>query len=213
MNAFASLLSYFAPLSTLQREVRGVTTLLTPGSPLLGPNAAYLPTPDHRLLPLLRAWFVAQDAPPLVCAPAGTLGLEPAETLRVGTYVQAGTSGPLVIEQVSRLQMSTVAGVLAEAHGLPDWAGPLATTLARSLELPELRGAVLLLAYAGAEAVGTLLLHGGAAYLWGTLDPAVDRPLLAHAAELAGGEVLTSLTDRSPLALHGETEVIYGLLS
>jgi hypothetical protein len=105
-----------------------------------------------------------------------------------------------------------VAGVLAEAHGLDDWAGPLGTSLARALALPELRGAVLLLAYAGAEAVGTLLLHSGAAHLWGTLDPAVDQPLLSAAAELAGGTVLTSLTDQSPLQLADETEICYALL-
>ena len=118
--------------------------------------------------------------------------------------------GIIVVEQTSRLHMARFAAVLAEAHGLPEWAAPLGTGLAASLErLPD---AALLLAYAGGEAIGALLWQPTGAHLWGSLDPATDAPLLNAAAELSGDLVWTSLPDSSPLTVQDEVEVCFTLL-
>ncbi|GGJ61216.1 hypothetical protein [Deinococcus aquiradiocola] len=211
-----SLLSYYEPLCTLRRDFRGAATLHTPGSPLLGANASYLlPGTPQEVTPLLRVWHEAHGAPPLVvvegAAWGGAVPGEPVESWRVGVYRPQPEPGVIVVEQTSRLHLSRFAGVLAESHDLPEWAAPLARSLAGPLErLPD---AVLLLAYAGGEAIGALLWQAGAAHLWGTLDPAADAPLLNAAAWLADGHVVTSLPDDSPLTLEGTREVTFALLS
>lgn len=209
--ALDSLLRYYEPLSTLRRDFRGTATLHTPGSPLLGANASYLlPGTDDGVLPLLRAWHQAHDAPPLVASQGLLPGRLPELTLRVGPYRPVPDPGIIVVEQTSRLHMARFAAVLAEAHGLAEWAAALGRGLAASLErLPD---ATLLLAYAGGEAIGALLWQPGGAHLWATLDPAADAPLLNGAAELSGGEVWTSLPDHSPLDAPGHTEVCFTLL-
>ena len=137
-------------------------------------------------------------------------GRLPELTLRVGPYRPLPDPGIIVVEQTSRLHMARFAAVLAEAHGLAEWAAALGRGLAASLErLPD---ATLLLAYAGGEAIGALLWQPGGAHLWATLDPAADAPLLNGAAELSGGEVWTSLPDHSPLDAPGHTEVCFTLL-
>lgn len=210
-SPLSSLLGYFEPLSTSRRDFRGTATLHTPGSPILGANATYLlPGLDLDMLPMVRAWHLSQEAPPLVVGVGPIPDAEEVAAVRVGTYRPQPEPGVVVVEQVSRLQVARFAAVLAEAHGLLEWAGPLAGQLARRLEpRPE---AVLLLAYAGGEAVGALLMLGGAAHLWGTLDPAIDAPLLNMAAELSGGRVVTSLTDASPLDVEGGQVLRYALL-
>lgn len=211
MPALDSLLAYYEPLSTLRRDFRGTATLHTPGSPLLGANASYLlgkPNPD--VLPLLNVWHEAHGSPPLVASVGELPGRAPAETLRVGVYRPSPEPGIIVVEQISRLHMARFAAVLAEAHGLADWAAPLARTLAASLErTPD---AALLLAYAGGEEIGALLYCAGAAHLWGTLDPAVDAPLLNAAAGLSKGVLWTSLPDASPLSVESGAEVNFTLL-
>ena len=204
-SALESLLAYYEPLSALRRDFRGTATLHTPGSPLLGANASYLldgASPD--VLPLLRAWHLAHGAPPLIASLGQMPGHSPEQTLRVGPYVPVPDPGIIVVEQTSRLHMARFAGVLAEAHGLPEWAEPLGTGLAASLErLPD---AALLLAYAGGETIGALLWQPSGAHLWGSLDPAADAPLLNAAAELMGGPIWTSLPDSSPLTVQDATD-------
>lgn len=211
MTALEFLLAYYEPLSALRRDFRGTATLHTPGSPLLGANASYLLTgasPD--VLPLLRVWHLAHDSPPLLASLGEVPGQMPEQTLRVGYYSPVPDPGIVVAEQTSRLHMARFVGVLAEAHGLPEWAAPLGTRLAASLErLPD---AALLLAYAGGEAVGALLWQAAGAHLWGSLDPAADAPLLNAAARLSGGPVWTSLPDSSPLSVQNASEVCFTLL-
>lgn len=210
--ALESLLAYFEPLSTLRRDFRGAATLHTPGSPLLGANASYLlkgANPD--VLPLLKVWHLAHDAPPLVASLGEIPGVRPEQTLRVGVYQPVSEPGIIVVEQLSRLHMASFAAVLAEAHGVPEWAGPLGTGLAASLE--RLPAAALLLAYAGGEEVGALLWHQGRAHLWGALDSAADAPLLNAATELAAGPLWTSLPDSSPLSVNDAVEVCFTLLT
>ncbi|MFC4453178.1 hypothetical protein [Deinococcus sonorensis] len=206
-DALERLLAYYRPLSTVQREVRGVPTLHTPGSPLLGVNASYLRDGDQALLPLLRAWYLGQDAPPLVASLEPLPGLEVVETLRVGRYRPHPQPEVLAVEQVSPLQLARFSTVLAEASGLPEWSGALTRSLQAAL--PNVPDPLLLMAYAGGEPVGALLLHSGAAMLWATLHPAADRPLMNRAAELNGGEVWTSLTDHSALELDEVGEVCF----
>ncbi|WP_407570812.1 hypothetical protein [Deinococcus altitudinis] len=210
--ALESLLAYFGPLSTLRRDFRGAVTLHTPGSPVLGANASYLlqgNSPD--VLPLLKVWHQAHDAPPLIASVGELPGIRPEQTLRVGEYWPVSGPGIVVVEQLSRLHMARFAAVLAEAHGVPEWASPLATGLAASLE--RMPAAVLFLAYAGGEEIGALLWHQGGAHLWGSLDPAADAPLLNAAAELSADPLWTSLPDSSPLSMQGATEVCFTLLS
>ena len=211
-TALESLLAYYEPLSTLRRDFRGAATLHTPGSPVLGANASYLlagTSPD--VLPLLKVWHQAHDAPPLVASLGELPGHRPEQTLRVGEYQPVPESGIVVVEQLSRLHMARFAAVLAEAHGVPEWALPLGKVLAASLE--RMPAAVLLLAYAGGEELGALLWHQGGAHLWGSLDPAADAPLLNAAAELNTGPLWTSLLDSSPLSVNDAAEVCFTLLN
>lgn len=211
-SALTSLIAYFEPLATIRRDLRGTATLHTPGSPLLGANATYLlPGVNLDVLPLVRAWHLGQEAPPLVLGAAVVPGAQEVAAIRVGIYHRHPEPGVVVVEQVSRLHMARFAAVLAEAHGLLEWAEVLAGQLARRLEpRPE---AILLMAYAGGEPVGALLMLAGAAHLWGTLDPAIDAPLLNMAAELSGGSVEISLTDASPLSVEDELVLRYALLA
>lgn len=212
MPALESLLAYYEPLSTLRRDFRGTATLHTPGSPLLGANASYLlGGTSLDVLPLLKVWHEAHSSPPLVASLGELPGRAPEQTFRVGQYHPQPEPGIIVVEQTSRLHMARFAGVLAEAFELPEWAAPLGKGLAASLErLPD---AVLLLAYAGGEAIGALLWMDGAAHLWGTLDPAADAPLLNAAAHLSdGAPVWTSLPDSSPLTVSDPAEVCFTLI-
>lgn len=210
--ALASLLAYFRPLATLNRTWPGASeALLSPGVNLLGANAAYLDAEadwaaaqvwarEHRW-PLLRARL---DEGRHVPAQAEVVGTVKVGTVRVGTL-----RSPLQIEQVSRLTLPIWADVLAEAHAQPEWSPLLARHLAARLE--TLRDHALLLAYAGAEPVGALLWQPSGAHLWGTLDPAVDYPLLSAAADLSGGALLVSLPDTSPVQVADEVTVRFEL--
>lgn len=211
--ALTELVTYFEPLSTVRRDFRGAVTLHTPGVNVLALNATYLPDAAPDRLPLVLAWHHAQEMPALV---AGTVPLprQAVGTLRVGTYHPVLGSGAIVAEQVSRLSLPAWAAVLAEAHGTPEWAAPLARHLAARLEADP--AWTLLTAYAGGEAVGALLWRaeaagGGAAHLWGTLDPVADAPLLNAAHEL-GGNLRVSLPDTSPLSVADEVNVFFHLL-
>ena len=210
-SALESLLAYYEPLSTLRRDFRGAATLHTPGSPLLGANASYLLTgASLDMLPLLRVWHEAHDSPPLLASLGEVPGHPPEQTWRVGPYVAVPDPGIVMVEQTSRLHMARFAAVLAEAHGLPEWAAPLGRGLAASLErMPD---AALLLAYAGGETIGGLLWQPAGAHLWGSLDPAADAPLLNAATGLSGGPVWTSLPDSSPLTVQDAAEVCFTLL-
>ena len=199
--ALQSLLEYYRPLSSFSRHWPGGESLLAPGTNLLGANAAYLPE-DASLASLeaARDWASSHDLPAL----RPQLGAQgEAATLRVGTYQAdfygADSQAAIQVEQLSRLHLPRWAAVLAEAHGQPEWAAPIARHLAAKLEPPT--NAALLLAYAGHEAVGALLWQVSGAHLWGTLDTGVDAPLLNAAAGLSGGTVLVSLPDSSPAAV------------
>ena len=204
------LLEYFEPFSMLRRDLRGAATLLTPGVNVLALNAAYLPAGGEALLPLLAIWQREHGTPPLIASVTALPG-EDVGGVRVGTYLPQSEPGVIVVEQVSRLQVAAWAGVLAEAHGTPEWAGALTSHFGARLE--GMKGAALLVAYAGGEAIGALLWRsagqGGAAHLWGTLDPAADAPLLNMAAELGGGHLRASLPDTSPLTVTDEAVVVF----
>lgn len=211
--ALAELLAYFEPLSTIRRDFRGTATLHTPGVNVLALNATYVPDLDPGRLALVRAWHHAQDMPALIASEGKAGPGEEVAAVRVGTYHPAPDPGVLRVEQVGRLLLPGWAAVLAEAHGTPEWAGPLARYLAARLEGD--RDVSLLLAYAGSEEVGALLWRageaGGSAHLWGTLDPAADAPLL-NAAHALGGHLSASLPDSSPLEVADEAVVTYRLL-
>jgi hypothetical protein len=207
--ALVSLLTYFRPLATLHRTwPDGSAALLSPGVNLLGANAAYL---EQELdWDAAQAW-AAPERWPLLRArlDTGNAQAEIVGTLHVGTFQATASESPLQVEQISRLNLPTWAGVLAEAHGQPEWAPFLARHLATRLE--GVRDCALLLAYAGAEPVGALLWQPSGVHLWGTLDEAVDAPLLHAAAELSGGELLVSLLDSSPVGVVNEVGVRFEL--
>ncbi|ANE44339.1 hypothetical protein [Deinococcus puniceus] len=209
----AELVAYFEPFSTVRRDFRGTVTLHTPGINVLALNASYLPEDAGDVLPLVRAWHLGQDAPPLVASVSAVVG-EDVGGLRVGTFSLVPDPGVIVVEQVSRLHLATWAGVLAEAYGAAEWAETLARHFAGPLEGDP--KSVLLMAYAGGEAIGSLLWRDvndvGAAHLWGTLDAAADAPLLNAAAELSGGTLRVSLPDTSPLHLSHTKIVGFTLL-
>lgn len=200
------LTEYFAPLSTFQREEGGALTLLTPGVNVLGLNATYLP----EVVPDLRsalAWHAAHGLPPLLASRGAVAGAREVAALKVGTFVpgQPQDSG-IVVEQLSRLHLHKWADVLTAAHGTPQWATPLARHLAARLE--GQRDSLPLLAYNPAgEAVGALLWRagatGGAAHLWGALDPRAAQALLTAAAAL--GTPLRVSVPSSPPPLREET--------
>ena len=212
------LLRYFQPLAAERYDLGCCAALQTPGVNVLALNAAYAPAPpsDAGRADLL-AFFARQDAPPLVLSPYAWDGQD-VGGLRVGEW-RAGEAAEeprrIAVEQVSRLQLATWAAVLAESYDALDWAGLLARHFAARLE--GQRDFVLLLAYAGHDPVGAGLWQaadgGGAMHLWGTLDPAADRPLLDAAAHLAGGQVRVSLPDTSPLQLPGAEVLTFTLLS
>ena len=207
-SALQGLLEYYRPLSGFSHHWPGGESLLSPGTNLLGANTAYLPEDASReTLSAARDWATSHDLPPLrvQLGAAGEAG-----TVRVGRYQATLRSESIQVEQLSRLHLPRWAAVLAEAHGQPEWAAPLARHLAATLEhLPQ---AALLLAYAGHEAVGALLWHPAGAHLWGTLDAGIDGPLLSAAAELSGGAVLVSLPDSSPLFLQNAQVISFAHL-
>ena len=203
-----NLLEYYRPLSTFSHGWAGGESLLAPGTNLLGANAAYLPEEaDESTLAAARDWAEQHDLPPLRLRP-GSAG--DAGTLRVGVWRAAAGPSAIQVEQISRLHLPRWAEVLSEAHGQGEWATPLARHLAARLE--SLPNTALLLAYAGNEAVGALLWQPCGAHLWGTLDAAVDAPLLSAAAALSGEELSVSLPDSSPLSVTDEQTVSFGLL-
>ncbi|EYB68750.1 hypothetical protein DEIPH_ctg017orf0092 [Deinococcus phoenicis] len=211
--ALTELVTYFEPLSTVRRDFRGAVTLHTPGVNVLALNATFLPDADPDRLPLVTAWHHAQEMPGLVAATVPLPG-EEVGALRVGTYHPQPEAGVIAVEQVSRLSLPAWAAVLTEAHGTPEWAGPLARHLAARLEGDS--AFTLLTAYAGGEAIGALLWRagaagGGAAHLWGALDAAADAPLL-NAAHALGGRLCVSLPDTSPLEVMNEAHVRFSLL-
>ena len=180
-------MDYFAPLSTFQREEGGAVTLLTPGVNVLGLNATYLPDGVPDLRPAL-AWHETHGLPPLLASLQPVAGAQVVAALEVGTFTStAPQDSGTVVEQISWLHLPAWAGVLAAAHGTPEWAAPLARHLAARLE--GRRDYLPLLAYTpGGVAVGALLWQargaGGAAHLWGVTDGAAAGPLLGAAAAL-----------------------------
>lgn len=174
------LLEYFTPLAGARYEARGAVTLLTPGTNVLALNATYLPEGE---------W-----APSDVCAPLVVSTRTPAQVeaaLRLETFFPGQSQDlAMLVEQVSRLHLPEWCRVLALSHRTPGWAELLAVHFARVLE--DRRDSVLLLAYRTGEAVGAALWRptgptGSALHLWGVLDAAAERPLLAAAGALGGG--------------------------
>ncbi|WP_146160647.1 hypothetical protein [Deinococcus arcticus] len=200
--ALAQLLTYHAPLSTLQREQDGAVTLLTPGVNVLALNATYLPAdPGPAALRATAQWHAAHELPALVASAAPLAGAQVVATLRVGPWSPQPLppTGPeaaeVVVEQISRLHLGLWAQALAGSRGTPGWGPPLARQLGARLE--GTRGFLPLLAYRQEEAVGALLWQaqgrGGAALLWGAAEPAVAAALLNTAAAL-GEPLLTAWT-------------------
>ncbi|RJF71074.1 hypothetical protein D3875_05235 [Deinococcus cavernae] len=192
-RALSSLLAYFTPLASEVHTDAGVVTLLTPETNILALNATYC-----------EATCPAQPRSPLLL---GTQVLPGRDVggLRVGVYEPWLEDSKIVVEQVSRLQLATWAGVLAEAYDTPAWAAPIARHLGHKLEGDV--QSVLLLAYGASETLGALLWREGQAHLWGTLDGAVDVPLLNAAAELDTSPLLVSVPDQSRVAVQ-EAEVV-----
>lgn len=200
-------LAYYSQLASEHRELRGATVLHTPGSPLLGANAAYLHAGGgEEGLARAALWLHARGAAPLFAASSPLTG-QAVERLRLGVYRPGGEAeATSVVEQVSSLHVARLAAVLAAAWQLPDWAQALALSLGRALEGQG--GASWLAAYQEGQMVGALLLLGPAAHLWGVTRGEALGPLLNAAAELAGGEVVTSCPAAQPLALLG-TEALH----
>lgn len=190
----ADLLEYFAPLATTRREsAGGVVTLLTPGTNVLGLNAAYVPAgaPDpHPAAPvtLSERWGTGggdRDVVAALCIT--TLGVATVDPVKPGP---AAPDAGIVVEQVGRLHLPEWCRVLAQAHGTPGWAGALALHFAAVLETR--RDYALLLAYRQGEAVGAALWRptgasGNAAHLWGVRFAGAQAPLLQAAQALGGG--------------------------
>lgn len=186
-DARAELLAYYAGLAELRRELPGATLLHSPGSPVIGANAAYADTEEGALR--ARLWFRAQGAPAVLASAQPVPNAEEVLRLRVGTYTAQSTAPACVVEQASRLHLPAFAAVLARAWELPTWGPSLGRSLARALEFR--RDFTLLLAYGDDLVGGALLLHG-AAHLWGVTKPDVLPSLLNAAAQLNGGQVRTS---------------------
>ncbi|MDL2345816.1 hypothetical protein QOL99_16925 [Deinococcus sp. MIMF12] len=211
--ALADLLAYFGPLASGREEVAGGLALQTPGTNVLALNAVYLPDAAPERVREAAGWQQVRGQPPLVVV-EGSQEQREVAALRVGVYRAGAVLSPFVVEQVSRLHLPQWAAVLAEAHGTPEWGAALARHLAGRLE--NRREYALLLAYAGGEAVGALLWQaaevGGRAHLWGTLDPAVDAPLLDAAASL-GAPLSASLPSGSPAPLSQVARVSFLLMN
>ena len=211
------LLAYFQPLASERHDLGFCAAVRTPGVNVLALNSAYASAPPSESdRAELFAFFAGHGAPPLVLSPYTWDGQD-VGGLRVGAW-EAGAdvaSGAVAVEQVSRLQISLWAAVLAESYEALDWAGLLTQHFAARLE--GRRDFALLLAYAGHDPMGAGLwraaAEGGAMHLWGTLDPAADAPLLNAAAQLAGGRVKVSLPDASPLHLPDAEVLTFTLLS
>jgi len=192
---FSELLTYFQPLAAEHYDLGPCAILQTPGANILALNAAFFPAEAAENLPDVRRWFSARGRPALLLSDAALLG---------------ETRENIIVEQVSRLQLSLWSAVLAESYETLEWAPALARHFAARLEGD--RASTLLLAYADGDPVGAGLWRTGpggtgAMHLWGTLDPAADAPLLNAAADLSGGNVRVSLPDTSPLSVP-EAEVL-----
>ena len=211
---FSELLAYFQPLAAGRHDLGPCAVLQTPGVNVLALNAAYLPAAAADHLPEVRRWFGAQGTPPLLLSDLSLPG-EDMGGLRVGTWTAEEPTQTIVVEQVSRLQLSVWAAVLAESYETLEWAEPLTQHFAPRLEGD--RTSTLLLAYADGDPVGAGLWRAGpggagAMHLWGTLDSAADAPLLSVAAELSGGTLRVSLPDASPLSVPDAEVLAFTLL-
>ena len=205
MSAAAELLDFYGKLAALRRDLPGATLLYTPDSPLIGGNAAYPTTPEGAAR--TEMWYRGQGAPAVLASETPVADAEEVLRLRVGWYEASAEPGSgVVVEQVSRRHLASVAGVLCAAWQVPEWSAQLARSLARSLE--ERADVDLWLAYAEEE-VGALLALGGAAHVWGVLEDSALAPLLKAAATLNGGRVRTSLTAAESLPLSGESALSF----
>ncbi|MFC4427737.1 hypothetical protein [Deinococcus navajonensis] len=224
-SALSELLTYFTPLSALQREEDGAVTLLTPGTNVLGFNATYLPE-GHAATELsstIQAWHAVHGLPLVVATLSPLPEAREVVEVQVGVLAQAGASDPagrlrsqaaVVVEQISRLHLDDWSTALAQARGTPGWAAPLARHLAGALAFQ--RDFVLLQAYQQGEAVGALLwqarTQGGAAHLWGGAPPAAGA-LLRAAAGLAGGPLWVSALPGDELTMTQASRVFFHLLN
>lgn len=207
------LLTFFRPLAAQRERSGDFDILLTPQTNVLALNCAYGPEESGAAREGLLGTFAAWGAPPLVLSPYLWAG-EDVGGLRVGKWAAQPEDTGIRVEQISRLHLTQWAAVLAESYDTPEWAAPLARHFATALE--GQRDYVLLLAYAGDEALGAGLWQarsaGGAMHLWGVLEGAVERPLLNTAADLSGGQVRVSLPDHSALRMEDETVLTFTLL-
>lgn len=197
MKAAQHLLNYYRPLARFSHGWSGAESLLSPSVNILGANALYADQPlSDETRQAASEWAKQYQVPPLqvVAGESGQAG-----RLRVGCFVEGGQKSALQVEQLSRLHLPQWAAVLTEAYGQAEWANVTARHLAKQLEYLQ-QEYVLLMAYAGHEAVGALLWQPCGAHLWGTSDEAADAPLLNAAAQLSGGAVMVSLPDSSPLS-------------
>lgn len=220
-GALTELLTFFTPLSALQREEDGALTLLTPGLNVLGLNATYL-TPSHSTPPLspsIGAWHTRHHLPLVAASLAPAPGAREVVAVQVGVLAQAGppdltgrlrSGAEVVVEQISRLHLEGWAAVLCQYRGTPAWGQALARHLAGVLE--GQRDYVLLQAYQQEEVVGALLWQarpgGGAAHLWGASLPATG-PLLRAAAGLAGGPLWVSALPGDEISLLDASTVFF----
>ncbi|MFC4639007.1 hypothetical protein [Deinococcus hohokamensis] len=225
-GALTELLTFFTPLSALQRQEGGAVTLLTPGTNVLGLNATYLPPGDvaPALSPAIQAWHTGHDLPLVAASLVPLPGAHEVVTLQVGVLAPGGPPDPtgqlrsgaaVVVEQISRLHLEGWAASLAQSRGTPAWAPALARHLAGVLE--GQREYVLLQAYGRGETVGGLLWQarpeGGAAHLWGARTPEAARALLRAAASLASGPLWVSALPDDEVPLRAANHVFFSRLN
>ncbi len=197
--ALEAYLGYYTRLASERRALRGATVLHTPGSPLLGANAAFADGEEGFTRAAL--WLHARGAPALFASTRPLTG-QPVQTLTLGRFAvpAAGAVPPdLRVEQVSSQHLALIAQVLTAAWDLPDWSDALNLSLRRALDGD--RAATWLVAYRSDTLVGAALLLGTAVHLWGVTEPDALPTLLGTAATLAGGAVETSAPEGWNLAL------------
>ncbi|UTA51000.1 hypothetical protein MSS93_01180 [Deinococcus radiodurans] len=155
---FSELLTYFQPLAAEHYDLGPCAILQTPGANILALNAAFFPAEAAENLPDVRRWFSARGRPALLLSDAALLG-EDVGGLRVGSWTAGETRENIIVEQVSRLQLSLWSAVLAESYETLEWAPALARHFAARLEGD--RASTLLLAYADGDPVGAGLWRTG----------------------------------------------------
>ncbi|MBB6099790.1 hypothetical protein HNR42_003248 [Deinobacterium chartae] len=204
-----SLLRYYERLARARREVRGVTLLAAPRSPVLGCNAAYGAdaSPEGAQV-RAEFWYRQQGQPTLYLTERELEGTRVVQEIQSGIYRARGLEGgEVVAEQVAWTQAGALAEVLARAWLDASWAPALRAHLSPLLEVHrDLRP---LLAYREGQVVGGLLLIGGAAHLWGVLEPAALPPLLEAAAWQAGGTLETSVAAPFAVELEARRTLTY----